>query len=270
MRPLFGLSWCESEGLRWLSWQGAGVGVAFPTRAGGGSPPPWHTLNLGLSVGDEPARVLENRGRLLRVLGLRPERLVVPQQVHGAELRWVGEEEAGRGAASAGDAITSCDGLLTATPGLGLAVSTADCLAIVIVARGTEGLALAAVHAGWRGVLQGLAGQAAAELSRRGELLGAVIGPSIGPCCFVVDDDLRARFAARFAGVSQRRTVDLWAAARADLLAHGVPAEGLTVTGICTSCDPAFFSHRRDSGLTGRHLAIAWLRGRVSNPGAAL
>jgi copper oxidase (laccase) domain-containing protein len=74
----------------------------------------------------------------------------------------------------------------------------------------------------------------------------------------VVGDDLRARFAARFPGSARAATVDLAAAVRADLVAAGVPAGAVCSAGICTACDSRFFSHRRDHGLTGRHLAVAW------------
>lgn len=264
MSAPFKLEWRSDAGMRWLSWEGGGASAAFPTRAGGVSPAPWNTLNLGFSVEDAAAHVLENRRRFAAALDLSLDRLVVPRQVHGSELRWVGDAEAGRGASSAQGAIADCDGLLSEAPGLGLAVSTADCLPIVIVADGEEGVALASVHAGWRGVLAGIAGRAAAELAGHGRLLGAVIGPSIGPCCFVVDDALRARFGARFPGATRAAAVDLWEAARADLLAAGVPAAGLTVSGVCTCCDRAFYSHRRDAGLTGRHLTVAWLGERRS------
>jgi YfiH family protein len=262
MSERFVLEWREAAGLRWLVWEGAGVVAVFPTRQGGVSAPPWDTLNLGLSVGDEPAHVLENRLRLCAAVGLPLDRLVVPHQVHGTTLRWVGETEAACGARDLATAIEACDGLLTEVPDLGLAISTADCLPVVIAAATEDGVALAAVHAGWRGTLEGIVGQAAVALARRGRLLGAVVGPSIGPCCFVVDDGLRARFAARFPGAARGNAVDLWAAAATDLSAAGVPSGGIAVAGVCTASDAAFFSHRRDQGSTGRHLAIAWRRGK--------
>ncbi|MCX6371780.1 MAG: laccase domain-containing protein, partial [Actinobacteria bacterium] len=144
------------------------------------------------------------------------------------------------------------------TPGLGLAVSYADCVPVAIVAGGADGPELAAVHAGWRGMLAGIVGQAAAALARRGRLLGAVVGPSIGPCCFTVDEGLRKRFDERFPGSAGESTVDLWACAERDLEAAGVPPAALSVVGLCTMSDARFFSHRRDRGTTGRHLAIAW------------
>ena len=153
MGERFDLEWREAGGLSWLQWEGAGVAAAFPTRAGGVSPAPYESLNLGLSTGDEPGNVLENRGRFCAALDVPQERLVVPGQVHGTTLAWVGETEAGRGAFDRTTVIHDHDGLLTAAPGLGLGVSYADCVPVVIVARGADGPEFAAVHAGWRGML---------------------------------------------------------------------------------------------------------------------
>ena len=258
MDERFELEWRDAGGLTWLQWEGAGVAAAFPAREGGVSPVPFDSLNLGLSVDDEPANVLENRQRFCAALGLEQERLVVPGQVHGTTLAWVGESEAGRGAFDRESVIHRHDGLLTGAPGLGLAVSYADCVPVVIVARRADGPAYAVVHAGWRGMLAGIVGQAATELARRGRLLGAVVGPSIGPCCFTVDEHLRVRFEERFPGSAGESTVDLWACAGRELEAAGVPPAAVTVAALCTMSDARFFSHRRDHGSTGRHLAIAW------------
>jgi YfiH family protein len=259
MGARFSLGWRAKGGVSWLAWEGAGVAAAFPTREGGVSPAPYDSLNLGLSVADAKANVLENRRRWCAALGLPLARLVVPGQVHGGTLAEVGEGEAGRGSLDPGDVIKDTDALLTAVPGLGLSVSYADCVPAVIAARGDDGRTLlATAHAGWRGMLAGILGDTARALARRGRLLGAVVGPSIGPCCFEVDDALRARYAARFPGSAGASTVDLWRCARSELEAAGVPPASLTVAGLCTAGDRRFFSHRRDRGLTGRHLAIAW------------
>jgi YfiH family protein len=252
------LEWRERDGVSWLAWEAGGVSAAFPSREGGVSAPPFDTLNLGLSVHDRPQDVLENRRRLCGAIGLRPNQLVIPGQVHRTTLAWVGAAEAGRGALDSPSVIREHDGLLTDAAGLGLVISYADCVPIVIVAEGEEGPLFATVHAGWRGMIAGIAGKAAAELAARGRLVAAAVGPSIGPCCFTVDQGLRRRFEARFPGSSGATTVDLWRCARIDLEAAGVPAAAVSVAGLCTASDRRFFSHRRDAGATGRHLAVAW------------
>ena len=183
----------------------------------------------------------------------------MPGQVHGTTLRWVGEAEAGRGAFDSPTVLREHDGLLTAAPGLGLVVSYADCVPIVIVADGEEGPAFATVHAGWRGMIAGIAGLAAAELARGRRLVAAAVGPSIGPCCFAVDEELRRRFEARYPGSAGAETVDLWRCARLDLEAAGVPAEAIAVAGLCTASDAAVLlpspRQRRHRQAPGRRLA---------------
>jgi YfiH family protein len=254
----FSLAWRDDDGLSWLEWSGAGIRAAFPTRKGGVSPAPYESLDLGLAVGDEPALVLENRRRFAAAAGLPLERWVVPRQVHGTGIAAVTETDAGRGAFALAAGVPDTDALHTATPGLGLALSYADCVPVVVVAAGEDGPELATVHAGWRGMEAGIVAAAAATLAGRGRLLAAVVGPSIGPCCFAVDAALRARFAARFPGSARELTVDLWECARQELAQAGVPPAAITTTGLCTAHDERFYSHRRDAGLTGRHLAIAW------------
>jgi purine-nucleoside/S-methyl-5'-thioadenosine phosphorylase / adenosine deaminase len=255
---VFSSGWRTGDGLSWLAWEGAGVAAAFPAREGGVSPAPYESLDLGLAVGDDPALVLENRRRFATQIGVALDRWVVPGQVHGSRLEAVGEPDAGRGAFTQDSVVPATDALTTAAPGLGLAVSCADCVPVVIAASCAAGVQLATVHAGWRGMIGGIVGQAAAALARRGRLVGAVIGPSIGPCCFTVDEALRRRFAARFPGSAGVRTVDLWECARQELEARGMPPGAISLAGLCTAHDGRFFSHRRDHGLTGRHLAIAW------------
>lgn len=252
------LEWRERDGVSWLAWEAHGVRAAFPARTGGVSAPPFDSLNLGLSVEDDPEAVLENRRRLCAAIEVPQERLVVPGQVHGTTLRWAGEAEAGRGAFDSRSVIGEHDGLLTAEAGLGLVISYADCVPVVIVAGGEDGPAFATVHAGWRGMIAGIVGRAAAELARGRRLLAAAVGPSIGPCCFTVDDEVRRRFETRFPGSAGAATVDLWRCARLDLEAAGVPAAAVSVAGLCTASDRRFFSHRRDGGVSGRHLAVAW------------
>ncbi len=171
--------WRERDGVDWLAWEAGGVHAAFPARSGGASRPPYGSLNLGLSVGDDPEAVLENRRRLCAAIGVPLERLVVPGQVHGTALEWVAEADAGRGACDSPSVIRERDGLLTATTGLGLAVSYADCVPVVIVADGDEGPAFATVHAGWRGMLAGVVGAAAAELAAGRRLRAAALRGSV-------------------------------------------------------------------------------------------
>ena len=171
----------------------------------------------------------------------------------------VGGSERGRGARARADVIPESDGLLTREAGVPLFVSFADCVPVLLVA-GRPARALALVHAGWRGMVAGIVAQAA-RASTPATPAAAVIGPSIGPCCFAVSSDVGEPFEAAFPGTWRDGHVDLWEAARRQLAAGGFAAADIVSSGLCTFHDQEFFSHRREHGATGRQAAIAWLTG---------
>jgi YfiH family protein len=223
----------------------------FTTRAGGVSAPPFDSLNLGWRWGDDPAHVAENHRRLLAVSGAQA--MCQLSQVHGTEILRVHAGEA-----VAGIATQRADGLVSDQVGLALSVHVADCTPI-LMACATTG-ACAALHAGWRGTVLGMARQgvrAMAEQSgcRPGDLRVA-LGPCIGPCCF---EFLAAMPAAGDNGVIVSRLgrkphIDLRRFQRLDLEAVGVPSENIDASAECTFCDPAdrFFSFRRAGRATGQ------------------
>lgn len=239
-----------------------GFAHGFTTRAGGVSAPPYDTLNLGLSWGDDRAHVLENRRRVLAAVGGRA--LHVASQVHGRSIAAVGPF-----ADPTALAVEKADGLVTDVPGAALAVFAADCVPLLMADPITG--ACAAVHAGWRGVVAGVGPAALAALGRyrtRPEDVRVALGPSIGPCCFEVGSEVVAAFeeafpAARAAGVVRERPgrkphIDLRRALAVQLQAQGVRAEYLDPGGDCTRCDPArrFYSYRGAGGRTGQHVGI--------------
>ena len=236
-----------------LRWAAPGpYEVAFSTRLGGVSEGPFDSLNLGLLTDDEPERVLENRRRLCDTVGAAAERASMPMQVHGAEVR----RADARGIATPRADNPRCDGLWTDTPGEGVLVLAADCLPIAL-ARADEGRppAVAVLHAGRRGLLAGIAAAGARALG--GGKLAAIVGPSIGPCCYEVGEEVAAPYREAFGDdVVHGRNLDLWTAAERALRAAGV--EHVERLDECTSCRPElYFSHRRDEGRTGRQGVIA-------------
>jgi YfiH family protein len=254
------LVWYEARGEHWRA--------GFSTRLGGVSQGPYSTLNVGYSVADEQRAVAENRRRFVAALGLEVRDLVVPGQVHGTTVAEVGLAERGRGAFGRETVVHDTDGLRTVEPGVPLMVTFADCVPVLIVARGASGAArIALVHAGWRGMLAGIVARAARELTVCGDgplrgsvrLEAAVIGPSIGPCSFTVGEDVGRRFEAAFPDTWRHGRVDLWQAALRQLAAAGLAGTAVANPRLCTACDGRFFSHRRDGGHTGRQAAIAWL-----------
>jgi purine-nucleoside/S-methyl-5'-thioadenosine phosphorylase / adenosine deaminase len=238
--------------MKLLRWDEApaGVRVAFSTRDGGVSDGPYASLNLGILTDDEPRRVVENRRRLCGAMGIDPQRATMAFQVHGTRVT----EARSTGVVTPGTDYEQCDGLWTDEPGQGLMLVTADCLPIAL-AR-TDGSRLVALHAGWRGLLAGIAeaGFAAAD----GETVAA-IGPGIGPCCYEVGDEVAAPFRGRFGDdVAPDGHLDLPLAAARALEAAGVAR--VDRVGGCTACDPeTYFSHRRDRGVTGRQGIVAAL-----------
>ncbi|MDZ4694286.1 MAG: peptidoglycan editing factor PgeF [Deltaproteobacteria bacterium] len=233
----------------------------FTTRAGGVSQGCYESLNVGGSWGDLEHAVATNRSRV--VAASRCERFFMGRQVHGAEVAVISERDAPE--AMRGH---SCDGLVTAQPGTAVAVLVADCVPIVLADPETG--ACAAVHAGWRGTFLGVARVAVEQLQRQFGVkprnLCAALGPSIGPCCFEVGDDVVAAAhatlgdqAASCVTVSARGKphVNLWRSNTLILEAAGLRPEAIDALGCCTMCDPTrFFSYRRQGRATGQHLGF--------------
>ncbi len=236
-----------------------GLRHAFFTRLGGVSQAPFATLNVGASVGDDPQAVAENRRRAFAALGFAEAQVVSPCQVHSITIARVGR-------AQAGQSLEATDGLLTSDEDLALFLRFADCVPIMLYDRHRRAVAL--VHAGWRGTLQGIALTAVramqSHFGSQPEDLWAGIGPAIGACCYEVSPELADQFGRRFgAGVvtrthGKRPHLDLPVANAIALAEAGVPA--IEHAGLCTACHvDEFFSHRREGGRTGRLGALVAL-----------
>jgi polyphenol oxidase len=167
-----------------------GVEHAFFTRIGGVSRGVYASLNGGVGSRDSHEAVAENRSRAAAALGVSPERLAVPYQVHSAEAAAISE------AWAPGDS-PRCDGLATATPGLALGVTGADCGMILFADRRAR--VIGAAHAGWRGALSGVVEATVAAMERLGARRGdiaAALGPCIGRASYEVGPEFVAGFAA--------------------------------------------------------------------------
>jgi len=228
-----------------------GVHAWVTTRDGGVSRGPYASLNLADHVGDDPIAVTRNREILARALAL-PAEPVWLEQVHGCAVADV--RESGRGCRA--------DAAVGRGPGQVCVVLTADCLPILLCDR--SGTRVAAVHAGWRGLADGVLEASLAMLGRPGGDVMAWLGPAIGPDAFEVGDEVRMRFLAddpAAAGCFRPRgggrwLADLFGLARRRLAAQGVCA--VYGGGQCTVSDPRrFYSYRRD-GMTGRMASLIW------------
>ncbi len=156
---------------------------------------------------------------------------------------------------SASQPAFEADGHAVAAPGLAAMVLTADCIPVALGARG----AVAALHAGWRGLAAGVLEEgvrAVRELGGSGDIV-AVVGPCAGACCYEVGEEVHAAFAGRSGAHRDGRLIDLRAIAHEKLLAAGV-AEVLDAKA-CTICDERFFSHRREEVRAGRQAGLVWI-----------
>ncbi len=243
----------------------AGFRHAFFTRHGGVSTGPYASLNLSGSVGDEATRVETNLARAAATVGIARARLFVLAQVHGADVVEITPADDPEVVAR-----RPGDALVARVSGLGCGVRVADCVPVLVADRASG--AVAAIHAGWRGVVADVVGAAVATLSAGAPgapALVAAIGPHISAAAFEVGEDVAATLAAVAAEVPAvlrphggRPHIDLRALVRAELVRAGVPSEAIDdVTG-CTFSEPErFFSFRRDGARSGRHLAAIVARG---------
>ena len=247
--------------------EGISVPHAFTTRRGGVSGGYLASLNLGMNRGDERSNVEENYARLAKTLGFSADKLVLAHQVHGDAVRAVTEADS-RGLDHRD--YPECDGLITGTPGVTLAVFTADCTPILLQDPVTG--AVGAVHAGWRGTALDIAGKAVARMAaafgcRPGDLRAA-IGPNIGPCCFETDEDVPAALRETFGPAvedairpaGEKFYVNLKAVNALALRRAGV--DRIEISPECTMCDPEkYWSHRHTRGLRGSQGALITCKG---------
>jgi YfiH family protein len=240
------------NGLALFSSSRAGIELAFFTRAGGFSQPPYDSLNLSPDVGDDPDAVSRNRAAIMQALGIT--RLATVRQVHSSEVVYVDET-------TPPDTIRA-DGLFTGRPGLALGIKVADCLPIYVFGADALGLA----HAGWRGTRDRIAVNLVKAISDRFGIESTELSYAFGPCissgCYEVGPEVAEEFASFpdsrefLAGStgSGRARLDLRTANRQLLKPLGLTE--LAGLDQCPHCHPAdFYSARRDR-TTGRNLAL--------------
>ncbi|HIY28758.1 MAG TPA: peptidoglycan editing factor PgeF [Firmicutes bacterium] len=244
---------------------------AFSTRKGGVSTGEFSTMNLSFGRGDSRENVEENYRRFCTAVGFSPDSLTASAQDHHTVVRRVGQGDWGVGIWRPKDR-ESVDGLCTDEPGVTLVTYYADCVPLYFV--DPEHRAIGLAHAGWRGTVA----QMGREMLRRMEEefgtrpceVYAAIGPSIGPCCYEVDEPVAREFLAlthlhpedfveeKSGGKYQ---LNLWECNRQVLAAAGVPESHITVGGVCTQChQELLFSHRATAGKRGGMAAFLEIR----------
>jgi len=245
---------------------------AFTTRHTGVSLAPFDSLNLDYKVGDDPLRVMANRDRVCGILGTGLDRLVAADQVHGDRVLTVDLSHAGQGARSNGDALPGVDALVTAVPGLILSSYYADCVPLFFLDPLSRVVALA--HAGWKGSVLRIGEKTIRHMVERHgcrvQNILAAVGPSIGPCCYevgeavmpLVEKCLPGEHRCAVPGRPGHWWLDLPQLNRQVLLQAGIKAENITLSGYCTACrEDLFYSHRKQSGRTGRMASLMMLNG---------
>jgi polyphenol oxidase len=241
------------------------------SRQVGMSAKPYDSLNLALSVGDNPAAVMTNRGLLCEAIGVEVDSMTVAQLRQGTHIEVVTSSSQGLGAAERARRFVDTDGLITNVPDVPLFILIADCAALSFFdpARKVIGIG----HAGWRGTVGGIARKMIEAMNSAFDchpadlLVG--ISPSIGPCCYQVRDDVVAAFHEAYpeqASAFFKRQddgsihLDMWTALTCQLRSSGIQEEHIELAGICTDCHTdVFYSNRAEGGKTGRFTGMITL-----------
>ena len=244
-----------------------GLKHGFSTRQGGVSKPPFASLNLGFHTGDDPALVGENRVRFCNAVGIDPLSLVTAEQVHGERICVVTDSERGAGALDVTGGLPATDAMITKETNVALMAFFADCVPVLLYDPVGRGIGIA--HSGWQGTMYQIGAKTlqamATQFGSRAEDCLVAIGPSIGPCCYEVDekviDQVKRVFPFWQDLVEEKENghwnLDLWEANRQSLIKAGVPVENITVSGMCTKCNQEMlFSYRGELGNTGRLAAV--------------
>ena len=252
----------EKPFLRLLEWESRfpGLLAGFTIRTGGESEQPYGSFNMGLHVGDDPGHVVSNRQKLAKEVDMPFTAWTCADQVHGNQVCQV--MAAGAGKDSMDDVIKATDGLFTGQKGVLLTSFYADCVPLYFLdpASGAIGLA----HAGWKGTVGRIAEEMVKSLQHhfhaKPEELLVAIGPSIGGCCYEVDDRIITQVQASAkewekavtASQKDRYMLDLRQLNTSILLESGIASEQIMTTDWCTSCrTDMFFSHRKEAGTAG-------------------
>jgi len=251
------------ETYRIASWerQFERLSAGFSTRNGGISKGSFDSLNCALHVGDDPQHVLENRKRLAEAAGFSFDAWTCGEQVHHNGVAVVTRQERGKGRDSRESALQDTDALITNEADIMLVSFYADCVPLYFYDPIRQAVGLA--HAGWKGTAKRIAERTVEQFREaygsNPEQLHAVIGPSIGSCCYEVDGKVIR--AMQESGISDGWTpksddkfmLDLREINRQILIEAGILPSHIEVTHLCTRCHvESFFSHRRDGGRTGR------------------
>jgi YfiH family protein len=244
--------------------QHKGIRHFVSTRTGGYSDSPYNSLNLALHVGDDPDKVLKNRKRLAKAIGIPLDQFTIAKQVHSGNVKVVSDKLRGSGSADEENAIENADAMVTDVPGICLIILVADCVPMLFFDPARN--VIAAAHAGWRGTLQSIALHTVRAMEKhfgcspQDILVG--MGPSIGPCCYEVGPEVITQVKAvlssyqyyiRRESKNGKGYLDLQRANSDQLVRAGILRKNIETANQCTRHNAhIFFSYRHQHGETGR------------------
>ena len=238
----------------------------FTTRMGGCSKGIYESMNLSFTRGDDEHAVRENYRRLAEAMGTAPENFVTTDQTHTTNVIRVSKAECGIGVTKPRP-YTDVDGLITNEPGVILSTFFADCVPMYFVDPVHKAIGLS--HSGWRGTVNRMGKQTLFAMKREFDTnphdVIAAIGPSICQDCYEISEDVAEQFIKEFATAEDPKAsdilvdkgkgkyqLDLWECNRRVMTEAGIPDENISVTNICTCCNPdKLFSHRASHGKRG-------------------
>lgn len=230
----------------------------FTTRKGGVSKGAYESMNLGLGTGDEDKNVRKNYYIMADKLGINIEDIVETNQTHTNNIMYVTKNH--KGLAMQEPEYTDVDGLYTDEKNVALMSFHADCNAVFFYDPVKKLIGLS--HAGWRGTVTNIAGKMIKELMRLGsnpKNLKSAISPSLGQCCFEVDEDVANLFISTnikykdfMIKKGEKYHIDLWKINKFNMIEEGMDEENIEISGLCSKChNDLFFSHRGQKGKRG-------------------
>lgn len=242
--------------------------IGFTTRIGGSSVPPYHSMNMGLHVGDDQEAVLANRMALAERIQFPLDAWVSGEQVHGNRIMFVGDMHKGCGARKMDDAVKDADGLLTNQQGVLCTAFFADCVPLFFFdpQRSIVGIA----HAGWKGTVAHIGSCMVEQMVQYGaniEDIHVLIGPAISQKYYEVDDAVIQHIPQALREIGVQKTgenkylIDLQQINKEILLQYGILRHNIDRVSMCTFANnDLLYSHRRDQGRTGRMLGYIGLK----------
>ncbi len=246
------------------------VNHCFTTKAGGVSLKPYEGLNLGTNTLDKKEYIEKNYSIISSELGINPRDIIISDQVHDDRILRINKyHQIGKDIFNT--KLKGIDGLITNEKNVALITLYADCVPIFFLDTENEVVGLS--HAGWRGTVKKIGKKTVEKMVKEFDsdpskiLVG--IGPSIGPCCYEIDEKVIRKFEQEYKYLNDfvvkksnsKYILNLWAANKISLLEAGLKEENITISNVCTKCNNnLFYSYRGNNGITGRMAAIIQLK----------